>query len=228
MNAELLEAQKALMEVRRKAEVILGESSKNGNGGRRRSRPVQVPRPENDEGKPKPWICPECGCVREPTWVHWEGKWHLDVSDCEKCKAAAFGETVLELARQRTIAKYSLDCGEYAHMTFDNYSPGTSSQAEAKAAAIELVSAWRDGDWRRGMLLVSPNVGVGKTHLAIAAVREGLFLYKPHNFERILTIWDVPTLLGDIRNSFNNGGPAQIMEAATMSGIGTSRLGQWS
>jgi DNA replication protein DnaC len=219
MKTKWLEIQSDLEEVGTANMITPPTSWPNGNGGLRRTCPELHPRPENDEGKPEPWRCQVCGHVREPEWVTWKGEWYLHDGDCERCSAAVLGEAALALARQRTIAKYGLDTGEYAHMTFDTYSPRHPTQIEAQAAARRLVDTWRSGNWRTGMLLVSPDVGVGKTHLAIAAAREGLFLYTPQKFERILTIWDVPTLLGDIKNSYNNGGPAHIMEAAKTSGI---------
>lgn len=219
MNEELLEAQKVLEEARRTKRVILETSSRNGNGGSQRMGRHDHPRPENDDGRPESWVCPVCGHKRGAVWDAWKGDWYLDDSPCETCVAIAFKKKTLALKRERTISRYGLDQGEYARMTFDNYVPQNSTQAKAKEAAMKRVDAWKAGNWRIGMALISPNIGVGKTHLAIAAAREGMWLYNPRNYECILTIWDVPTLLSEIRNSYNGGGPGDIMEPAMASGI---------
>ena len=177
--------------------------------------------PEGDEGKPEPWTCGVCGLVREARWNLWTGDWHLDTGECERCAANAFAVDSLARARENVLRKYGLLDGVYAGMTFDSYLPDPKhpKQAVAKQVAWELVEDWRAGLWHRGLILAGTDVGIGKTHLAIAAAREGVQLYTPRPGERILAVWDVPHFLGKIKDSYDNGGPGYLMQTATESGI---------
>ena len=119
----------------------------------------------------------------------------------------------MEEARTATLRRYRLDVGRYAHMTLDNYQPDPRypSQAAAKQAAEAMVAAWVGGDWSTGILLASPDVGIGKTHLAIAAAREGAMLYRPKIGEKILAVWDMPSFVDAVRHTYDDGGTADLI-----------------
>lgn len=107
-------------------------------------------------------------------------------------------------------------------MTLETYEPDPKypSQMMAMQACYDLIEDWKQGEWGKGIMLVSANkYGIGKTHLVIATARVGLQLYVPTGTERMLVVWEVPHLLGQIKNSYSNGGPADILEPAHTSGI---------
>jgi DNA replication protein DnaC len=109
-------------------------------------------------------------------------------------------------ARAATLRRYRLDAGRYAGMTLDGYRPDPAypSQAAARESVRRLVHAWASGDWSAGILLSSPDVGIGKTHLAIAAAREGVMLYRPRIGERLLAVWDMPSFVDAIRHTYRD------------------------
>ncbi|MFC2037689.1 ATP-binding protein [Chloroflexota bacterium] len=178
-------------------------------------------RPPDETTKPEPWVCPECGHRREATWNMWEHKWTLWDGPCDRCDALQLGREWLIEQQEASLERYGLNKGVRAHMTLDNYIPDPRypSQALALQAVRKLVTRWRNGDWAAGIMLLGRSVGVGKTHLAISAVREGLLLYRPRKLGCIVSIWSVPTLLDDIKDTYNNGGPTHITEAVKTSGI---------
>jgi DNA replication protein DnaC len=100
-------------------------------------------------------------------------------------------------------------------MTLDNYrpDPGYPSQAAAREATGAMVVTWTSGDWSAGILLASPDVGIGKTHLAIAAAREGVMIYQPGIGETILAVWDMPSFVDAVRHTYDDGGTADLMQS---------------
>jgi DNA replication protein DnaC len=119
----------------------------------------------------------------------------------------------MEEAKAATLHRYRLDSGRYAHMTMDSYQPDASypSQAAARDAVGVIVAIWTNGDWSAGILLTSPDVGIGKTHLAIAAAREGVMIYQPEIGEKILAVWDMPSFVDAVRHTYDDGGTADLM-----------------
>jgi len=138
--------------------------------------------------------------------------------ECEECEAVRLGQQWLAQYRQTVLATYGLNEGEYAHMDLNTYQPDPKypSQDEAKNAMYALVDEWKAGNWRAGILLYSDDVGIGKTHLVIGAARIGVQLYTPSKLgERILAVWDMPSYVREIKNSYDKGGTAEI-EASTI------------
>ena len=121
----------------------------------------------------------------------------------------------MQETKAATLHRYKLDAGRYAHMTLDNYrpDPGYPSQAAAKEAVLSMVVTWASGDWSAGILLASPDVGIGKTHLAIAAAREGVMRYRPEIGEKILAVWDMPSFVDAVRHTYDDGGTADLMHS---------------
>jgi DNA replication protein DnaC len=119
----------------------------------------------------------------------------------------------MEEAKAATLHRYRLDAGRYAHMMMGSYRPDARypSQASAKAAVESMVTTWAGGDWSAGILLSSPDVGIGKTHLAIAAAREGVMRYRPDIGEQILAVWDMPSFVDAVRHTYDDGGTANLM-----------------
>jgi DNA replication protein DnaC len=119
----------------------------------------------------------------------------------------------MEEVKAATLRRYKLDAGRYAHMTLDSYKPdpGYPSQAEAKEAVLSIVATWASGDWSAGILLASADVGIGKTHLAIAAAREGVMRYRPGIGEQILAVWDMPSFVDAVRHTYDDGGTADLI-----------------
>lgn len=123
----------------------------------------------------------------------------------------------MNLIWQRTLENNGLVGGKYGDMTFQTYIPDPRypSQELAKKAVIAMVDRWRQGDWKASIMLASSihDVGVGKTHLAIAAARAGLYLWDKPGY-KILTVWDMPSYIAAIKSSYDNGGTAEIQASA--------------
>ena len=173
----------------------------------------------DEADKPEPWVCKKCGKVREARANVWTGTWTVYDGPCEACEAQEFREESLRQARKNVLRKYGLVGGKYEGMSFATYRPDPKypSQQMAMDAAMKVVEEWKAGNWSRGIILASEDVGIGKTHLAISMAREGVQFYS--GGDRILAVWGVPTLLKRIRDSYDNGGPAELMRSVTNSGI---------
>ena len=212
----ILEGQRLLEAARRARRVV----PSNGTGRRwRASWPVQPgrwvePGQEDFDRQPAPHRCAICGHVSPYVWDGLTRTWRATHNDpCEECSRRQFVQRAKEEVRAATLRRYKLDVGRYAHMTLDSYRPDTRfpSQAEAREAVLALVAIWTKGDWSAGILLTSPDVGIGKTHLAIAAAREGVMLYQPEIGEKILAVWDMPSFVDAVRHTYDDGGTADLM-----------------
>ena len=212
----ILEGQKVLEAARREKRVVPG----NGTGRRwRASWRVQAGRwaeagQEDLDRQPEPHRCPICGHVSPYVWDGLTGSWRAAHSElCEECSRRRFAERAMEEAKSATLHRYKLDTGRYAHMTLNSYRPDARypSQTEAKQAVEALVATWTGGDWSAGLLLASPDVGIGKTHLAIAAAREGVLVYCPGIGEQILAVWDMPSFVDAVRHTYDDGGTADLI-----------------
>jgi DNA replication protein DnaC len=168
----------------------------------------------------------------------WDGvarKWRQSHREpCEECERLAWVEEALAEARAATLHRYRLDEGRYAQMTLENYRPDPRypSQAAAKEGVQALVRKWAGGDWSAGILLSSPDVGIGKTHLAIAAAREGVMIYQPEIGERLLAVWDMPSFIDAVRYTYDDGGTADLIVSVqepvilVLDDVGTEHVSQ--
>ena len=212
----ILEGQKALEAARQVKRVV----PSNGTGRRWRTswltpvgRWAEASQEELDQ-RPAAHRCPICGDVSPYVWDGLARAWRATHSElCEECLRRRFAATVMEETKSATLHRYRLDAGRYAYMTLDSYQPDARypSQAAAKAAVESMVTVWADGDWSAGILLASPDVGIGKTHLAIAAAREGVMRYRPRIGEQILAVWDMPSFVDAVRHTYDDGGTAGLM-----------------
>jgi DNA replication protein DnaC len=138
----------------------------------------------------------------------------------------------MEEARAALLHRYGLDAGRYEHMTMDSYRPDARypSQAAAKDAVGTMVATWASGDWSAGILLASVDVGIGKTHLAIAAAHKGVMLYRPEIGEQILAVWDMPSFIHAVKSTYDDGGTAHLIASVqepvilVLDDIGTEHL----
>ena len=69
------------------------------------------------------------------------------------------------------------------------------------------------GDRTARILHSSPDVGIGNTHLAIAAARERVMRSRPEIGEKILADWDMPSYLHAVRHTYDDGGTADLMHS---------------
>jgi DNA replication protein DnaC len=212
----ILEGQQVLEAARRDKSVVPG----NGTGRRwpgswpARAGRWAEPGPEELDRQPVAHHCPICGHVSPYVWDGLGRAWRATHSDpCDECSRRQFVERAMEEAKAATLRRYKLDTGRYAHMTMDGYRPDARypSQAMAKDAVQAMVGTWASGDWSAGILLASPDVGIGKTHLAIAAAREGVMLYHPEIGEQLLAVWDMPSFADAVRHTYDDGGTADLM-----------------
>jgi DNA replication protein DnaC len=233
------EGQRLLEAARRDKRVVPG----NGTGRRwRASWPAEPgrraePRPEDLDRQPAAHCCPACGHVSPYVWDGLTRRWRVTHGDpCEECSRRLFVQMAVQETKAATLRRYKLDAGRYAQMNLDSYrpDPGYPSQAAAKEAVRAMVATWAGGDWSSGILLASPDVGIGKTHLAIAAAREGVILYRPGIGEKILAVWDMPSFVDAVRHSYDDGGTADLMHSIqepvilVLDDIGTEHVGKES
>jgi DNA replication protein DnaC len=84
----------------------------------------------------------------------------------------------------------------YAHCTLDSFADRTADQRVAKLRVQEFVDSWPAS---QGLLLIG-KCGVGKTHLAVAAISEIIRSNKPGR----LIFSNFQDLIQEIQASFNN------------------------
>ena len=158
------------------------------------------------ETRPEPWVCEACGHTRQPNWLRQDGCWNLYEGACEVCQARRDGAWLLTQQREQTMRNYGMLDGIRKEMRLDTYRPDPDhpSQAEALRRARQVVETWRAGDWTRGMLIMSEDVGIGKTHLAVGAAYEGLQFCEPSEVGGTLfAMVTVSELLKQIRSSYD-------------------------
>ena len=235
----IVEGQKALEAARRDKRVV----PSNGTGHKWSvSWPAQenrCPEPGQADLTPRPTAhsCPICGHVAPHVWDGLARTWRATHREpCEECARRQFVATAMEQSKAATLHRYKLDAGRYAHMTLDSYLPDARypSQAAAREAVRMLVASWAGGDWSAGIMLASPDVGIGKTHLAIAAAREGVTVYRPEIGEQILAVWDMPSFVDAVRHTYDDGGTADLMLSVqrpvilVLDDMGTEHVGKES
>jgi DNA replication protein DnaC len=114
--------------------------------------------------------------------------------------------------KQAYLEKYGfLDPdSRYSQMTFDNYIADTEMQKTAKAATMRMCAEWLESGYHKGILLYSPlsKVGVGKTHLAVAACR-----FACEHLQSI-AIWGMPAYITAIKAAYESGGVDKIQKSA--------------
>lgn len=173
--------------------------------------------PTETDPKPEAWVCPECGSVNEPRWIGWQSvdgppHWHV-YAHCDHCLESAEQAAVWEQELAERKAAYLDRYGfadpetEYYHMTFENYKGTlTNQQKAAKKAVQALCQEWTVAGYRRGIVLYSDfaSVGVGKTHLAVAAAR-----FAVEHLQSV-AIWGMPTYIRALKASYDAGKSDQV------------------
>ncbi|HSP35233.1 MAG TPA: ATP-binding protein [Thermoanaerobaculia bacterium] len=87
----------------------------------------------------------------------------------------------------------------YAHCTLDTFVERTTELKNAKTRVQEFADLWPQSDEGRGLMLIGP-CGVGKTHLAVAALTEIIRTSKPGK----LLFRNFQDLIQEIQASFNS------------------------
>ncbi len=132
---------------------------------------------------PEPVTCSRCN---GSGWVPLAGD-SLRVEPCT-CQG--------DLRRRQRIAAASIP-KRYLHCTFDTFIDSTTSLSNAKKRAREFVDTWPNENV--GLLLIGP-CGVGKTHLAVAALLEVIRTGKPGR----LLFRNFQDLIQEIQASFDS------------------------
>jgi DNA replication protein DnaC len=235
----LLAGQKVLVTARRDKRVVPGNGIGHRSHATWRTQEGRWTAPDRADldRQPAAHRCPICGHVSPYVWDGLAGVWRATHGEpCEECARRRFVEAAMEESKAAMLHRYKLDTGRYAHMTLGSYRPDARypSQAAAKRAAEAMIAAWTCGDWSAGILLASPEVGIGKTHLAIAAAREGVVRYRPAIGEQILAVWDMPSFVDAVRHTYDDGGTAGLMLSVqqpailVLDDIGTEHVGKES
>jgi DNA replication protein DnaC len=121
------------------------------------------------------------------------GREYAQPCPCRQGGDGATGEDAF-LARCRIPPRYE-------HCTFGNFDPLTPSLKAALERAMSYSAAYpylRPEEEGLGLLFTGPN-GVGKTHLAVAVMRE-LATHKSAHGQ----FWDFHELIREIKNSYNH------------------------
>lgn len=155
---------------------------------------------------------------------------------CEECLRQEYARVALAETKAATLHRYRLNSGRYGHMALDSFRPDPRypSQTAAKEAVQNMIAAWAGGDWSSGILLSGSAVGIGKTHLAIAAAREGVMLARPEVGQRLLSVWDMPSFIGAVKGSYDDGGTSDLLTSVqeplilVLDDIGTEHIGKES
>ena len=131
---------------------------------------------------PEPLICARCS---GSGWIPVPGD-SLRVEPCG-CQG--------DLRRRQRLLAASIP-KRYAHCTLDSFADRTPDQKMAKMKVQEFVDLWPTSE---GLLLLG-SCGVGKTHLAVAAITEIIRGNKPGR----LIFSNFQDLIQEIQASFNN------------------------
>lgn len=121
--------------------------------------------------------------------------------ECPYCKVAREDEeTIRNAVKQRRKARverfkrYSETPFDLENANFDNYEPKNKTQEEAKKISIDFV----ENQLEKTTLFFQGDTGLGKTHLSYSVYKTFV------DDEKGAIFIDLPSLLADIRNTFNN------------------------
>ena len=106
---------------------------------------------------PEPQTCPRCN---GSGWIAQSG----DSLRVEACGCQG------DLRRRQRMGSANIP-KRYVHCTLDTFVERTTDLKNAKTRVQEFTDLWPSTDEGRGLLLIGP-CGVGKTHLAVAALTE--------------------------------------------------------
>ena len=121
------------------------------------------------------WTCPRCETVYQPfQWgelvIPAHRHYGTGTGICQQCARADRIIQQREIRLQATLAAYGLAGSRFAEMTLDSYQPHTEKQSKALELCEHLVDSWQQSP-TRGLVLYG-TVGLGKTHLSVAMLRE--------------------------------------------------------
>ena len=178
--------------------------------------------PPDPSTRPANKQCPVCMQTWEPLWNVWKGEWFFpDEQDgCGQCSRLEAGQIILKERIEHVTNKYFGEDGAYRDMTMEGYYPDPRypSQAAAKKYVEGIIKAWAGGQWSKGFLLYSKSIGIGKTHLAIAAARWYVLHVTPKRWDQpLLAIWNMPSYIKALKNSYDdkiNGGTSALQKSA--------------
>lgn len=144
--------------------------------------------------------CDKCNQKYEIYDIYIQGKktWHIDY--CSPCQKKEEDEQIRKEAmerRQKARVKrfeyYSELPFDLKGKTFNDYKPTNELQRQAKETSIKFSQKELD----KTTLFFQGDTGLGKSHLSYC-------IYKQFEQEGAIFI-DLPSLLSDIRNTYNNG-----------------------
>lgn len=188
--------------------------------------------------------CVRCGRARLKEWVSFppslerqfetQGAWYEQpcVQECELAAEIEEWEEERRKALAGTLRERSGVSQRLDHCTLDNFRVFRNPDARAALTAVELwLESWpANRDAGRGMFL-SGDVGTGKTHLAVAAMRD---LQEDHGVPALMM--SVPDLLDSMRAEFDGPGDARgtmidqakTAELLVLDDLGSEKASAWS
>lgn len=172
--------------------------------------------------------CQEClgldQCITPITG--WQTFFDPEASDLYGVPEFRYGKCCYAVQAEIEEQEKVIIAPRFQQRTFDTFKI-TSDNEEAYQAAVEYVSSFR-GETTGGLMFVGPP-GTGKTHLAAAVLREVFRKGVPCSFIQ------VPRLLEEIRNSYNNESEQNTENLArtatrkfvVLDDMGAERLTDW-
>jgi DNA replication protein DnaC len=156
--------------------------------------------------------CDRCGEEYNISEFYFNGEKKYTLDFCRKCfkqkQDEQLKEEVQEGYKKHLKNKYNwltIIPPETQYASFDNYEP----KNETQKSALEISKKFAENNTQNTTLFFQGDTGLGKTHLAYS-IHESFF---DHLHSSIFI--DLPSLLSEIRNTFNNPNKSQgkIMDA---------------
>jgi DNA replication protein DnaC len=188
-------------------------------------------------------ICPHCGRDLEAEWVEFPpalqqrygkpGEWyyHPCTPECEKKNEQREWELTRRDARVASLLEKSGLSKRLRRYTFANFKPYVSPEAARAVERVEeYLERWEENREDGRGLYFCGGVGTGKTHLAVAVMKELI------QRRRVPSLFvTVPELLDNLRGAYNDPGrnldvwmdAVKNADLLVLDDLGSERVTEW-